>query len=191
MVSCRYAATPSTQQAVIERYNWGCSEILSLADNFLQRKIFVLAHPGGSQHEWTCSLYRLSTATRGNKIYATLEVGECTKASHLAKIHDKERPLIFRYWGENYSAYVHTLPPAGQTPDETEEKNLAPAVQSCRSSSAEECSCNWCRLNLHQGPGSSNSLSLPLCPQFLGLFKMLEARTTHTNPISCFFQTRD
>ena len=122
-----YAATPSTRQAVFECNNWGCSEILTIAANFLQHKSFVLAHPEGSQYEWTCSLYRSSTTTRGKKIYETdqqvpMEVGECIKAIQLAKMHDKERPLILRYWKEHYSAYVHTLQPAGQPPDETEEK---------------------------------------------------------------------
>ncbi|KAE8876604.1 hypothetical protein PF005_g16574 [Phytophthora fragariae] len=38
-----YANSPSDRETFIPRYNWGCSDLLAMAANFLQGKIFVLA----------------------------------------------------------------------------------------------------------------------------------------------------
>jgi hypothetical protein len=65
-----YAATPSYRKAGVSKYNWGSSELLATAANFLQRKIFVLAFNTDDKEQWYCSMYKPSLVTRGKKTYA-------------------------------------------------------------------------------------------------------------------------
>ena len=65
------------------------------------------------QPSWACSLHRPSTNTRGAKLYETgqqipLDIRQCIKAISLAKTQDQHLPLVLRFFGEHYSAYVHT-----------------------------------------------------------------------------------
>ncbi|KAE9272876.1 hypothetical protein PF001_g27749 [Phytophthora fragariae] len=48
-----YASTPSSRKETVERHNWGCSELMSIAANFLQTKIFVLAYNTDAKHQWS------------------------------------------------------------------------------------------------------------------------------------------
>uniref|UniRef100_H3GL61 OTU domain-containing protein n=1 Tax=Phytophthora ramorum TaxID=164328 RepID=H3GL61_PHYRM len=67
----QYGATPSSRQAVIARHNWGSSELMAMAANFLHQKRFVLAFNTDGKQQWHWSLCRPSTTTRGRKIFET------------------------------------------------------------------------------------------------------------------------
>ncbi|TDH73781.1 hypothetical protein CCR75_009430 [Bremia lactucae] len=61
-------------------------------------------------------MYRPSTISRGGKVFETgqqvrLQLEECVAAVKLTKEEDEQRPLILRFWGEHYSASVHTRTP--------------------------------------------------------------------------------
>ena len=79
-----------------------------------------------------------------------MEFGECIKAIHLAKMHDKERPLILRYWGDIAPLTCTPYHLLDTLPMRPSRKQLVSAVQSSRPSSADECSRNWCRENSQQ-----------------------------------------
>ncbi|KAE8998882.1 hypothetical protein PR003_g20400 [Phytophthora rubi] len=51
-----YAQTPSFRDARVSRYNWGSSELMATAANFLQQKIFVLAFDTDNKKEWHSSM---------------------------------------------------------------------------------------------------------------------------------------
>lgn len=111
-----YATSPSARISIIERHTWGGSEILSIAANFLRRKVFVLGCNTDGKQSWACSLFRPSTNTRGSKLYETgqqipLDIRQCVKAISLAKTQDHQQPLVLRFWGDHYSAYVHARAP--------------------------------------------------------------------------------
>ncbi|KAL3667570.1 hypothetical protein V7S43_007124 [Phytophthora oleae] len=77
-----FAATRSTREAFVEKHNWGCSELMAMAANFLQRPIFVMAYNIDGKRQWNCNMYRPSTATGGSKVFETgqqlmLTVQEC------------------------------------------------------------------------------------------------------------------
>lgn len=122
-----YAATPSGRQAVVSSYNWGCSELMAIAANFLQRQIFVLAHNTDGKQNWCCSMFRPSTIARGQHIIeirqqVPLQLDQCIAAVTLAKTSDQPMPLILRFWGEYYSAVVHKRPKEQQVCMNLEEK---------------------------------------------------------------------
>lgn len=62
-----YINSPSDRETFIPRYNWGCSDLLAMEANFLQRNIFVLAFDSDHRAEWHCPMYRLSNTTRGRQ----------------------------------------------------------------------------------------------------------------------------
>ncbi|KAE9032084.1 hypothetical protein PR002_g9366 [Phytophthora rubi] len=142
-----YAATPSTREAIVEKYNWGSSELLAIAANFLQRKIFVLAYDTDGKNQWHCSLFRPSTTMQGKKIYETgqqvpLHLDECVTAIKLEKTQVSRPPLVLRFWGEHYSAFVHSLPPevrraAAQEQEAKSEDNFEKFTQAKQRGDAE------------------------------------------------------
>ncbi|KAE8915452.1 hypothetical protein PF003_g616 [Phytophthora fragariae] len=111
-----YAATPSDRNAIVAGHNWGSSELMAAAANLLQTKIYVLAHNTDKKGLWYCSVYRPSTVTRGRKRYDTgqqvpLHLERCVEEIRAAKTKGNTPPLVLRFWGEHYSAFVHTNPP--------------------------------------------------------------------------------
>ena len=58
-------------QDVISRWNWGGSELMAIAANFLQNDIYVIAYNTNGQHDWHCSRFRPSTTKRGYKVIET------------------------------------------------------------------------------------------------------------------------
>ncbi|POM81569.1 Hypothetical protein PHPALM_441 [Phytophthora palmivora] len=108
-----YAATPSSREAIVEKYNWGCSDMLVLAANFLQRKIYVLAHNTDGRCNWNRSMYRPSPTSKGRKTFETGQQVILTVEEAVAAIReDKQtrgaaRSLVLRFWGNHYSAFIH------------------------------------------------------------------------------------
>lgn len=111
-----FASTPSHREAIVMRYNWGCSEMMALAANFLQRQIFVLAYDTDHKGLWYCSMYKPSTTTRGRQTFeigqhVPLQLGRCVALIRAAKTGKGQPPLVIRYWGEHYSAFIHKRGP--------------------------------------------------------------------------------
>ena len=107
-----YAATPSGRQDVVSHWNWGSSELMALAANSSTRHLCTRVR---WQQMWHCSLFKPSTTTRGNKVYETgqqvpMQLDQWITAVRHAKQHGLQRPLVLRFWGQRYSAYVHTGP---------------------------------------------------------------------------------
>ncbi|KAI9996223.1 hypothetical protein PInf_013606 [Phytophthora infestans] len=116
-----YANSPSNRDAIIPRYNWGCSELLAMAANFLQREIFVLAYDTDNKRQWYCSMYKPSTTKRGKQsfevgLHIPLQLGRCTAMIRAAKLKGSGAPLVLRHWGEHYSAFIHQRRPVEQQP---------------------------------------------------------------------------
>jgi len=109
-----YAATSSLREVGVPKYNWGCSEFMTIAANFLQRNIYVLAYDTDGKQLWYCSWYRPSTMSRGKKVYETGQQVSLQLVDYLAAIRKekqhtrKKPPLVLRFWGKHYSAFVHT-----------------------------------------------------------------------------------
>ncbi|KAE9357793.1 hypothetical protein PR003_g1618 [Phytophthora rubi] len=111
-----FASSPSHREAIVTRNNWGCSEMMALAANFLQRQIFVLAYDTDHKGLWYCSLYKPSTTTRGRQTFeigqhVPLQLGRCVALIRAAKTRKGQPPLVIRYWGEHYSAFIHKRGP--------------------------------------------------------------------------------
>ncbi|ETO80217.1 hypothetical protein F444_05210, partial [Phytophthora nicotianae P1976] len=114
-----YAGSPSSRDSIVPKYNWGCSEFMAMAANFLQREIYVLAYDTDHKKQWYCSMYKPSTTKRGTQTYEIgqhipLLVGRCTALIRAAKMRDTCPPLVIRHWGEHYSAFVHKRAPVSQ-----------------------------------------------------------------------------
>ncbi|KAI9989110.1 hypothetical protein PInf_022847 [Phytophthora infestans] len=122
---------------------------MAAAANFLQRPIFVLAYNTDGKHLWYCSKYRPSLVSRGRKIYDTgqqipLQVKRCLAEVRKAKRKDKTPPLVVRFWGNHYSAFVHTRQKAVKEAEaaeesrETAQMSTATAMAADSSSSADQ-----------------------------------------------------
>jgi hypothetical protein len=110
-----YAETPSFRKAGVSKYNWGSSDLLATAANFLQREIFVLAFDEEETQQWFCSMYRPGTVTKGRKSYAAgaqvpLQLTRCLERIIKEKNKAKRPPIVLRYGGQHYTAFVHTEP---------------------------------------------------------------------------------
>ena len=128
-----YSLTLLTRQASVARCDWGCCELLSTVANFLNRPIYVLGYDPAMQQTWACSQYRPCTITHANKLYKTsqqinLTLDQCIEAIRLAKTQDTCKPLVLRYWGEHYSAYVHTQSPHGAVSSASTETSPSSAM---------------------------------------------------------------
>jgi hypothetical protein len=80
-----YANTSSLREGFVPKHNWGCSEFLTIAANFLQRNIYVLPYDADEKQLWYCSGYRPSTMSRGKKVFETgrqvsLQLVDCLAA---------------------------------------------------------------------------------------------------------------
>lgn len=113
-----YASSASDRETIVVAFNWGGCETLSMAANFLKRTIYVLAHNTEGDDKWNCTLYRPSTITRCNRVIETgqqiiLTVQECIGRLREEKKQDHVGPIVLRFWGRHYSAFVHA--PAAAT----------------------------------------------------------------------------
>ncbi|CAI5705564.1 unnamed protein product [Peronospora farinosa] len=109
-----YAVTPSGRQDCISRWNRGGSKLMAIAANSVQNDIFVLAYNTDGQQKLHCSLFRLSTTTRGNKVYETgqqvlMHLNQCI-AGKTTRIETTTRAEILRETLPGISAFVHTGP---------------------------------------------------------------------------------
>ncbi|ETM98168.1 hypothetical protein PPTG_19752 [Phytophthora nicotianae INRA-310] len=127
-----YAGSPSSRDSIVPKYNWGCSEFMAMAANFLQREIYVLAYDTDHKKQWYCSMYKSSTTKRGTQTYEIgqhipLQVGRCTALIRAAKMRDTCPPLVIRHWGEHYSAFVHKRAPVSQPQQPDQVTSLQPS----------------------------------------------------------------
>jgi hypothetical protein len=110
-----YAGTPSDRDSYVPRHNWGSSELMAMAANLLQRSIYILAYDTDKKKLWYCSRFCPGTGTKGKKKIETgkqqpLRLHDCVEAIRKEKLAGKQLPLVLRYWGEHYSAYIHSGP---------------------------------------------------------------------------------
>jgi len=121
-----YANSPSDPEVFIPRYNWGSSEILALAASFMQRKIFVMAYDVAHSQQWQCSMFKPGSGSKGRKIFekgvqVSLQLGRWMVEVQKEKDAGTEMPIVVRYWGEHYSADVHTTEPVAAPVEATEQ----------------------------------------------------------------------
>ena len=114
-----YAATPSARDSDIAETEWGGSDILGLAANFLSRDIYVLHEEAANMVGQVCHKYSPSVETRNNKAVetvreASLSLSTCVDAIIAAKLEPGTgRPLVLRLSGRHYSALLHSDRGAG------------------------------------------------------------------------------
>ena len=108
-----YAATPSARDSDIAETEWGGSDILGLAANFLSRDIYVLHEEAANMVGQVCHKYSTSVETRNNKAVETVRESQlphstCVDETIAAKLDPGiGLPLVLRLSGRHYSDLLH------------------------------------------------------------------------------------
>lgn len=114
-----YAASPSKIHDIVPRHNWGSSELMAIAANFLRRRIFVVAFDTDDKNLWYCSEYRPSSMTRGRKIFETgqqipLQIHECLQRIRQAKLDESRQTTCSTFLGQTLLS-IHSLGTSNNT----------------------------------------------------------------------------
>ncbi|KAE9338152.1 hypothetical protein PR003_g11649 [Phytophthora rubi] len=148
-----YANSPSSRSDIVSDDTWGGSDTLGMAAIFLQRDIFTLEYVEGPTTQWRCRKISPSTITKNGRVVETaneypMSIEACLDEIQSAKIDNpKTPPLIVRYWGRHYSAFLHsgrpiTLPDLADDEEKTEDELPESEAQLVRVVTEAEISAN-------------------------------------------------
>uniref|UniRef100_A0AAV1TQ58 OTU domain-containing protein n=1 Tax=Peronospora matthiolae TaxID=2874970 RepID=A0AAV1TQ58_9STRA len=108
-----FAATSFDRDTIVSESCWGGSDILGMAATFLQRNFFVI-HVEDDNMQWSCRKYHPTKVQLHGSAFDTakeypLSITACTDDLQVAKIEVTDTlPLVLRFWGRHYSAFLHT-----------------------------------------------------------------------------------